>query len=219
MVRMMKQNNGGKLTRPINIELRGGTYWLLEPFELTAEDSGTVEFPVTYSAYEGEKPILSAGRAIRDWGKAKLNGYDVWAANVSQFKDAVNPFHELWVNGQRRTLARSPNKGYFLAGAVPDLKPKTSLGQGQTNFHYLNDDLKNWPGVADADVVLNTSGPSRTCRCSQSTKKSVWSRLPRPRFTRWLPKTATLSKERPSSLMNPANGTWIARRRRSITSR
>ena len=154
MVRMMKKNNGGKLTRPINIVLRAGTYWLADSFELTPDDSGTAEFPITYSAYQGETPVLSAGRLVRDWGKTKLNGYDVWAANLPRLKDAVNPFHEFWVNGQRRVLARSPNSGYFLAGPVPDLMKTTPLGEGQTNFHYKDQDLKNLPDIADADVVL-----------------------------------------------------------------
>src|SRR5205823_3317175 len=47
MIRVLNQKNGGKLTRPINVVLRGGTYWLLQPFELTPEDSGTAEFPIT----------------------------------------------------------------------------------------------------------------------------------------------------------------------------
>ncbi|HSU65453.1 MAG TPA: right-handed parallel beta-helix repeat-containing protein [Tepidisphaeraceae bacterium] len=155
LVRAMKQGNGGKLTHPVNIVLRGGTYWLPQPLVLTADDSGTAECPITYIAYERETPIVSAGRPVRGWDKATLNGHDVWAAKLPKLKDAQDAIGQMWVNGQRRLLARSPNKGFFVAGEVPDLTKQTKLQDGQTRFRFKpEDDLKNWPDVKDADIVL-----------------------------------------------------------------
>lgn len=154
IVRHLRQGNNGKLDRPVNIILRGGTYWLSQPLELTAQDSGTAEFPVTFSAFQSEKPVLSAGRPIRGWGKETFNGRDVWAAKVPQLQGADDAFREMWVNGQRRLLARSPNKGFFIAGEVPDLNKKTPLPEGQTRFHFNEGDLKNWPDAPAADLVL-----------------------------------------------------------------
>jgi hypothetical protein len=153
-VRLMRRNNDGKLARPVHIVLRGGTYWLPQPFELMPEDSGTAECPVTYMAYPNERPVVSAGRPVRQWGKATLNGHDVWAAKVPWLKGPGDGFEELWADGHRRPMARLPHKGFFRAGAVPHLTGKTQLDQGQKSFHYLGDDLKNWPDSGEATVVL-----------------------------------------------------------------
>ena len=156
MVRNLKQINGGQLPAPVNIYFRGGTYWLTAPLNLTPDDSGTAECPVTYMRYGAETPIFSAGRPVRGWDTATLNGHNVWATKIPQLKDAPEVFREMWVDGHRRVLARSPNKGRFVAGDVPDLNGKTPLQEGQTSFHFENDDLKNWPDVADADIVLDS---------------------------------------------------------------
>lgn len=154
LIRLMRRNNGGKLDHPVDVMLRAGTYWLAQPFELTAEDSGTPECPITYMAYRDEQPVVSASRPVRQWGKATLNGHDVWAAKVPSLKDADTTLEELWVDGHLRHMARLPKKGFFLAGEVPKLTKKTPQQQGQTSFHYKGEDLKNWPDASDATVVL-----------------------------------------------------------------
>ena len=55
------------LQQPIEVQVRGGTYYLSEPLRLSGRDSGTAQFPITYTAYPGEKPILSGGKRITDW--------------------------------------------------------------------------------------------------------------------------------------------------------
>lgn len=153
LIRMMRARDG-KLAHPVNVILRGGTYWLAQPFVLTPGDSGTAKCPITYMAYPDEKPIISAGRLIRQWGKATLNGHEVWAANIPRLKDAEDAFDELWVDGHRRFMARLPKTGYFQAGDVPGMTNDTPLEQGQESFHYRTDDLKNWPDATDSEVVL-----------------------------------------------------------------
>ena len=44
-----------------------GTYHLAEPFVLTAEDSGTPQQPIRYTAYPGHHPVLSGGKVIDNW--------------------------------------------------------------------------------------------------------------------------------------------------------
>lgn len=154
VVRLLRQDNGGKLARPVDVLIRGGTYWLRLPFELTPEDSGTADCPVTYMAYPNEHPVVSAGEPVRQWGKATLNGHDVWAANIPRLRGAEDAFEELWVDGHRRPMARLPHQGYFHAGDVPGMTNDTPLQHGQNSFHYQGDDLKNWPDAADATVIV-----------------------------------------------------------------
>ena len=49
----------GKLEGPAIVRIRGGIYFLEEPFVLTPDDSGTAEAPIVYEAYDGEEPIIS----------------------------------------------------------------------------------------------------------------------------------------------------------------
>jgi hypothetical protein len=56
----------GALPGPVTIRIRG-THRLAEPLVITPDDSGTAECPVTFTGYQGEKPILSGGRTITGW--------------------------------------------------------------------------------------------------------------------------------------------------------
>ncbi|MBU0610452.1 MAG: right-handed parallel beta-helix repeat-containing protein, partial [Armatimonadetes bacterium] len=53
----------GKVAGPVTVYLRGGLYALPQTLKLEAQDSGTAEAPVTFRAYQSEKPVLSGGRA------------------------------------------------------------------------------------------------------------------------------------------------------------
>jgi len=64
-IRQLKYAEG--LQQPVEVQVRGGTYYLAEPLRLSGGDAGTAQFPITYTAYPGEKPILSGGRRITDW--------------------------------------------------------------------------------------------------------------------------------------------------------
>ncbi|MBE7042697.1 MAG: hypothetical protein E7399_04285 [Ruminococcaceae bacterium] len=52
----------------ITVYVREGTYYPQASFKLTTEDSGTKEKPITYSAYPGEKVVISGGKTL-DWSK------------------------------------------------------------------------------------------------------------------------------------------------------
>ena len=48
----------GNLKTSVKIIIRGGEYNRTEPFVIRPEDSGTKEYPVIYSVYPGEKPVV-----------------------------------------------------------------------------------------------------------------------------------------------------------------
>src|SRR5439155_15509059 len=98
---------------PISIFLRGGEYELQEPVVLTPEDSGTNEENVfTIAAYQNERPVLSGGRHIRAWKKVKATP-GMWQASIAEVAKGQWHFHELFIDGERKQRARSPNSGYF----------------------------------------------------------------------------------------------------------
>src|SRR5437867_1135585 len=159
VVRELKKQRGGNPGGAVTVYLRGGTYFLSEPLVLTPQDCGTASAPVTYAAYENEKPVLSGGKAVTGWTKAQLNGREVWAAKVPWLAEASQPpLRSLWVNGRRGVRARSPNKGkgFFHVAAVAEAPDANGdWMKGVSSFRFAEADLKNWPGLkAGAEVMV-----------------------------------------------------------------
>ena len=79
-----------------------------------ASDSGTAEAPVSFEAAPGARPVFSGGRRIVGF-QPGANG--IWTANVPEVAAGRWYFEQLWVNGQRATRARAPNRffNYMLA--------------------------------------------------------------------------------------------------------
>jgi Right handed beta helix region len=129
--------------RDILVLIRGGVYSLDKGLEFTAADGGErvetdlptgafeyhelKDYYVTYAAYPGEKPILSGGARIAGWKKEK-NGS--WKASVDEAE-----INDLYANGKRLTLARTPNSGYFYTEGQPT---------DSTSFQFKAGDLKSW---------------------------------------------------------------------------
>jgi len=91
------------------VYLRAGTYRMREPLRLTLADNGSGGAAVTYAAYPGEKPVLSGGRRIGRWRRGEDG---VWKAQIPSVANGRWHFNQLFVNGRRRTRARTPNEGY-----------------------------------------------------------------------------------------------------------
>ena len=124
------------LREPVAVRLRGGIHRRNRPLELGTQDSGSVEFAVTWVAAPGELPVISGGRPITGWRDA---GDGVWEAPIKV------RFNELFVNGRRAVRARCPNSGWLrMAGHVKDRR---------SGFHVTEGDL---PAVdlAGAEAVI-----------------------------------------------------------------
>src|SRR5260221_3012451 len=106
------------------VTLRGGTYFLTEPLVLTAKDGST-----TWRAAPGETVVISGGRLITGWKKGD-NG--LWTTQVP----AGLRFNQLFIDGKRRTPARTPNAGDFFRvdGQLTEDKP--------TKLKFKEGDLK-----------------------------------------------------------------------------
>lgn len=63
-IRQIKKN-GNYPKEGITVNVRGGSYFLTDGFNLTIEDSGTEEAPVTWCAYPGEEVKLIGGAEIK----------------------------------------------------------------------------------------------------------------------------------------------------------
>lgn len=135
----------GPLTRPVTVYVRGGTYILSEPLVFTVADSGTEKTPISYTAFRGETPLLSGGKRITGWEKAGRG--KLWQAQVPGVREGKWCSHQLFVNGERRQRARTPNTGFFRIDG--------RMMKGKLKFKFHEGDLKpEWAGQEDVELVL-----------------------------------------------------------------
>ena len=124
--------------RQITVALRGGEYYLPEPFDLCPKNSGSKDAPIVYRAMEGETPILSGGRRVSDW----IEGEDgIWSAHIPEVQDGSWFFRSLWVNGERRSRPRLPKSDYFKVAAPAENKHEAfKYNQGEIDVTWRNRD-------------------------------------------------------------------------------
>jgi hypothetical protein len=139
----------------INVQLRGGTYFLGEPLVLTPADSGTTEKPAVWSAYHDEHPVLSGGRRLTGWVPTKINGRDAWVTSLPGGPKAVE-FRELWMDGQRLTRARWPKRGTLSVAGRSGSEKHDHWEHGVTEFRYDGSDLKSWPSAENGELIVAT---------------------------------------------------------------
>ena len=96
----------GARREPVRVQIRKGTYCLSEPVTFLPEDSGTREFPISYEAYPGERPVLCGGRRITGWRPYRGSIQCVFLPEV---KAGKWHFRSLFVDGKRQIRARHPN--------------------------------------------------------------------------------------------------------------
>jgi hypothetical protein len=86
------------------VYLRGGTYYLPETLNFTAQDSGAKDAPVVFQPYQNEHAVLSGGVKLENLA------WEPWTNGVFQAKVPADlRTEEIFVNGQRQILARYPN--------------------------------------------------------------------------------------------------------------
>lgn len=147
----------GKLERRVIINLREGTYARYgAPLQLGPEDSGKPGAPVLWRAMPGERATISGGVPIATWEVRD----GVWVANI---REIANPETgapgALWINGERRILARTPNAGeFFLAKgkADPALKVDATTSRTYANhaFEFTEGNLVPSDDLSEALVTV-----------------------------------------------------------------
>ncbi len=172
-IRAMKAS-GGLPEGGVTVYLRGGTYYLDSGLELTTEDSGTEEAPITYTAYPGEEVTLSGEVALdKSWFKAadktakdtiidkaaaeKVMMVDLKEHGIEDYGEmSTRGYHyfnkgryaqaELIVNGENQTLARYPNEGSISV-------PSANVDTANFGFTYTDDRISKWVNAKDPYIV------------------------------------------------------------------
>lgn len=157
----------------VTVQFRAGTYELPAAVQFTAADSGSAATQITYQNYPGEMAVISGGKALTGWTQSTTVP-GAWRVSVA----GMQPFEQLWVNGQRRYRARwnvTSASGYlnnlgpiyvanstgctnanYAAGYSPALLITSGARSGQyecfDRFFFRTGDINpNWSGVSDAN--------------------------------------------------------------------
>ncbi len=130
----------------VRIVLRGGTYSLRQPLELTPEDSGTADSPIIWATYPGERPVLSGGWRIEG---LRRNPDGSWSTTIPAARNHGWVFRQLFIDGRRYIPARSPNEGQFLAVSGVPLEDGALA---RDRFVFEPGDLEPWPHLSDVEV-------------------------------------------------------------------
>ncbi|MBI5386758.1 MAG: right-handed parallel beta-helix repeat-containing protein [Verrucomicrobia bacterium] len=136
----------------VTVLVHGGMYRMEAPFVLESQDSGTADAPVVYAAFENERPVFSGGRVLTDFQRRG----NLWEASLPEVKAGRWHFRQLFVNGQRRTRARSPNDGYHrIAALLPGPKDaRSGKAVARDKFGFAPGDLKPYARLGDVNLIL-----------------------------------------------------------------
>jgi hypothetical protein len=132
----------GGMSQNIVVYLRAGRYLLSNTVTFSEQDSGLNGFQVIYSAYPGERPVLSGGQRLTGWV----------AVGNGQFKTSVGTlrFRQLYVNGKRAIRARTPNAGSFFRAR--------SYDEGGRRIEIATSEIGNWQRRTQTELVLLGKG-------------------------------------------------------------
>ncbi len=103
--------------QPVEIIALEGEYFMFQPLLLTADDSGTSDFPLTFKAEEGKKVIFRGGVQLA--GAEKVSE-SLWRIFVPQVAWYDSYFDQLYVNGRRAVRARTPDTGFYTVKKVSE---------------------------------------------------------------------------------------------------
>ena len=140
----------------VTVYVRGGVYYEQPTLELTLQDSGTIDSPITYKAYPGETPVISGGRRIT--GVTKVPDSNMYEVYIPEAADHNWKFRQIFLDDIRYTLAKSPNEGYFFVTDIPPEEPSPYYGEPWWSSHHFNfrsGDLQNWSGLSEGDINIH----------------------------------------------------------------
>lgn len=122
------RNLPGKDT--VYIHIAPGTYFLDEPITLTCAD----ERPMVFEGDPDGMPVISGGYRISGW-EVTPEGW--WKTHVPEVAKYGQVFQQLFVNGERATLARTPDKGLFDVIGQVEQTPVETGGRGEGYGYYI----------------------------------------------------------------------------------
>lgn len=157
----------------IRVILRGGTYFMTQPFVLNVQDGAPLGLRVTYEAYPGESPVLDSGMEISGWKKAAVLPQGAPQSAAGNLYEADMP------DGLDRFYALFDENGFIRRARIPyESDPTMPASIDGTRTRWLERDLlhfkpgpfRNWHNLPDIEIYLK---PTRNWVCNYLQLRSV----------------------------------------------
>ncbi|MBK7713069.1 MAG: right-handed parallel beta-helix repeat-containing protein [Bacteroidales bacterium] len=177
-----KSNN---VSQPVEIIPLAGEYFMFQPLQLTADDSGTPDSPLKIRAMDGTRVVFRGG--VQLTGIEKVTE-ELWKIFVPQVAWYNSYFDQLYVNGRRAVRARTPNQGFYTVKNASEsilvkgngLLPQLAVQEFQLNadgaaclrsfspedyndavvtfYHKWDNTMKHIAGFNDSTASIHTMG-------------------------------------------------------------
>jgi hypothetical protein len=108
LLRQWKAN--GRLTEAVQVIILPGNYYMKAPLRLEPADSGSAGAPVSFQGRGGTAPVFYGGVELP---RFKPYTGKLWRVYIPEVVRDGWQFEQLYVNDQRATRAKSPNKGFY----------------------------------------------------------------------------------------------------------
>ena len=128
------------LTDTVFVKILPGAYFLTEAVTFSGEDAGTAQSPTVYTSISDDRPVFYGGM---ETGRFEAVNTNLWRVYIPEVVKYSLYFEQLYINGERRFRAQTPNRGDFNMVKRVD---ETTL-----------DPMTEWrmPAFASQKVVLN----------------------------------------------------------------
>lgn len=131
----------------LTVLIRAGTYEQRETLTFGPKDSGPEKHSITYAAYPGEKVIVSGGRKLSGWNRKEK----LWTTQIPEVAEGKWYFTQLFVDDQRATRARTPNKNdsapYFrISGVI--------ISNDNCTLKFAPGQVADWKDSTDVEAII-----------------------------------------------------------------
>ena len=152
MVRIAKKTSNGDIT----VYLKGGTYFIDKTLIFGLDDSGTKGQIITWTAYDGDTPVLSSGLKLSGWKKSgKIRGLPSMAAGKVFETDLPQGIGvPKSVFDGDTMLRRARSKGFKSRIDAFGRDGQENLRSFNVMYVNENAELKNWDNLQDMELVI-----------------------------------------------------------------
>ncbi len=124
--KLREMRKSGQVKGPVEVMAMQGEYFMMQPLELTVEDSGSPGSPVTFTSEAGKKAVFRGGVEISNFEKVSDKLWKAFVPNVAYYNYY---FEQLYVNGKRAIRARTPNEGFHVVRKVTETVLEKGTGR------------------------------------------------------------------------------------------
>ena len=145
-IKELRQNE--VLNDTIFVKISSGTYYIMEPIEFNSENSGKENSPVAFVGDGEDRPVICGGIVLTPF---EVVSPGLWRTKIQQIMESGLYFEQLYINGERRFRAQTPNRGEN-KGKLYRIKSASESISGQHQI-FVRDEDKAWLSeISDEDI-------------------------------------------------------------------